>query len=175
MKAVFLSFILLLFAGGGAVFAVPAEGQAAARAATASPHSIVGDKALCDARTVTRLTVRAHGLKNTKGNLRLSVYDDVAADFLKKGKKIRRVDVPASGETMNVCLSLPGAGTYALVVLHDQNRDGKVSIFRDGFGASNNPPGLRRPKYREAAFAVGPGETIVDIDIRYLFGTKKRK
>lgn len=119
------------------------------------------------------LLVRVDGIQNAVGNLRVNLYGANPDDFLVKGKKLYRIELPARTGAMVVCLPLPGAGTYALVAFHDRNANGKVNITKDGFGFSNNPKmRLRRPKHKEVAFVAGPGRTEVDIHLRYIFRYK---
>ena len=116
------------------------------------------------------LLVRVHGFKAREGLLRVSTYVASEAEWLAKGRYIRRIDVaiPATGGTA-VCVVLPASGRYGVAVLHDRNGDRKANIFADGGGFSNNPKlGLSKPKVEKVAFAAGPGVTAVDIELRYL-------
>ncbi|MFQ5534115.1 MAG: DUF2141 domain-containing protein [Sphingomonadales bacterium] len=120
--------------------------------------------------TRPEILVRIKGIRNDEGNLRVNVYNDKPGEFLAKGKKIVRVDMPTQSGSMDVCVRVPKEGTYALVVLHDRNANGKVNPLSDGMGASNDTgKRMRKPKHHEAAFTVGPGRTELDVTVRYLF------
>jgi uncharacterized protein (DUF2141 family) len=62
---------------------------------------------------------------------------------------------------------------YAAVVYHDENDNRRfdrswIGMPLEGFGVSNNPRlFLRAPTYKESAFEVGPGHSVVKIDLRY--------
>ena len=116
------------------------------------------------------LLVRVHGFKKREGLLRVSTYAATEAEWLAKGRYIRRidVDVPIQGSAA-VCVALPGAGRYGVAVLHDRNGNHRANIFADGGGFSNNPKfGLAKPKVGNVAFAAGAGVTALDIELNYL-------
>ena len=116
------------------------------------------------------LLVRVHGFKAREGLLRVSTYVASEAEWLAKGRYIRRIDVaiPATGGTA-VCVALPASGRYGVAVLHDRNGDHRANIFSDGGGFSNNPKlGLSKPKVDKVAVAAGAGVTTLDIQLRYL-------
>ena len=113
--------------------------------------------------------VIVNGVKSNRGNVRLVLYDDKPNDFLVKGKRIARIDLPARAGQMDICLPLPHAGTYALAVLHDQDADGEYDLFKEGFGFSNNPRILfSPPDYDEASFTVEEGTLSLPVDLNYL-------
>ena len=67
--------------------------------------------------------------------------------------------MPRRGAT-NVTLEAPGAGTYAIVIYHDENANTDMDTTfigypTEGFGFSNNPKlFLAPPSHDEAAFEV---------------------
>ncbi len=160
----------MAWAGSDEVARAEADAIAPTKAEAVAPGTCL------EADGRTELLVRVDGIRNAVGNLRVNVYDDNPENFLVKGKKLYRLDIPARPGTMEVCVPLPGEGTYALVAFHDQNGNGKVNITKDGFGFSNNPKvRWRRPKHAEAAFVAGPGRTEVDVHLRYLFRDKSKR
>ncbi len=141
----------------------------AAFAQPSAAQAIGPDAAACSGRS-SALLVRITGLKERAGLLRVSTYLATDADWLVKGRYVRRIDVPvpAAGEP-EVCVALPKGGHYAVAVLHDRNGDHHVNIFKDGGGFSNNPKfGWSRPDAKAVAFVAGPGLTTVDITLKYL-------
>jgi len=85
------------------------------------------------------LLVKVDGLKSRTGDLRVQIYGSNPDDFLAKGKKLRRIDVPVTPRgPMEVCVALPDAGDYAVAVRHDVDGSGK-SGWNDGGGFSRNP------------------------------------
>src|SRR3546814_20652637 len=83
----------------------------------------------------TAAGVHVVGFKDRVGNLRVQAYGSDPSEFRESGKKIVRVEgeVSPAGK-MSVCVPLPGPGTYALVVLHDRDANGRLSVWSDGVG-----------------------------------------
>lgn len=111
------------------------SGTASANAAILGP-----DAPVCRADgNEPALLVRVEGFKARTGMLRVQIYGSNPSDFLAKGKKLKRVDVPVSGAgPMEVCVALPRPGNYAVAVRHDLDNNGK-SGWSDGGGFSRNP------------------------------------
>lgn len=134
--------------------------------------AIVGDVAACS-RGESAVLVRVDGFKERQGTLRVQIYGSNPADFLAKGKKLRRVDVPvARSGRMDVCVALPGPGRYAVAVRHDLDGNGK-SGWSDGGGFSRNPRVSLlhlKPSYKDVAIEVGNGVRPVDVTLVYRNG-----
>ncbi|MEO7656550.1 MAG: DUF2141 domain-containing protein [Sphingomicrobium sp.] len=65
-------------------------------------------------------------------------------------------------------------GEYALLLLHDANRNGKLDkrfgIPREGFGFSNNAPmRFGPPSAKDVTFAVPQGAARQVVRVRYIF------
>jgi uncharacterized protein (DUF2141 family) len=122
------------------------------------------------------LLVHVENIASVEGNLRAQVYSDKEEDFLEKGRKIVRVDVPVDADSQSVCVPLPATGNYSLVILHDKNSNGKADFFSEGFGFSNNPK-LRfgPPDVEDAAFVASEGVTQMTINLQYILGTDDKK
>ena len=119
------------------------------------------------------LTVQLTGLRNANGLVRVCLTSD-AARFLKCDKVPGAVgrSVPA-GRAARVHLGTVPAGTYAVLVIHDENRDGRLNmtlgIPREGFGFSGNPAMRpRAPRWDEIRVAVAPGPVTQTIRVRYV-------
>ncbi len=113
------------------------------------------------------------GLKTRTGRIRVQLYGSNPADFLAKGKKMRRIDVPvtASGN-MPICIAVPKSGNYAIAVRHDADGNGK-SGWTDGGGFSRNPRLTLldlRPKYQAVAIPVSNGVKPIDVVLNYRQG-----
>lgn len=116
--------------------------------------------------------VRVTGFKDRAGRLRLQYYSDDPKTFLASGAYIRRQEVPmtAAGD-MVLCITVPAPGPYAFVVLHDRDEDGRLSIWSDGVGFSNNPHlVLAKPKVENMLYKIGPGVTPMAIVMNYRRG-----
>ena len=116
--------------------------------------------------------VRVEGFKDREGRLRLQYYTDRPGEYLASGKYLRRVELPVTAAgTMTLCITLPGPGRYAFVALQDRNADGKLSIWSDGIGFSNNPRlGLAKPAAKDTAVDAGGGVIELTIVLNYLRG-----
>lgn len=117
--------------------------------------------------------VNVTGFKHRNGKLRVQLYGSNPADFLAKGKKLRRIDLPVTGTgPMRVCVAVPKTGSYAIAVRHDADGNGK-SGWNDGGGFSRNPRISLvdlKPSYQEVAIPVGRGVKPVDVVLNYRQG-----
>lgn len=116
--------------------------------------------------------VKVSGFKDRQGRLRLQYYSDNPHTFLDSGAYIRRQEVPmtVSGNIL-LCISVPGPGEYAFVVLHDRDEDGRLSIWSDGVGFSNNPRlALAKPKIGPILVNIVSGVTPIPVVMNYRRG-----
>ena len=117
--------------------------------------------------------VRVIGFKARTGNLRVQVYGDDPADFLAKGAKLKRIDLPVTAAgPMDVCVALPRPGNYAIAVRHDIDGSGK-SGWNDGGGFSRNPHisiTSLKPRFQDVVIGVGPEPTAIDVVLNYRQG-----
>lgn len=143
-------------------------------AAQAYAQTGANDMSLCAAGKGPAVRIAVSGLKSSSGNVFARVYHASSGDWLKSKRYLFRVDaVPREGG-MTVCVPLPAAGDYAIVVQHDANGNRKTDFSTDGAGMSNNPKiskilGIPRPpSVEKARFTAGPGITRMAIAIQYL-------
>ncbi len=133
-------------------------------------------KTCAEAKPDQRVLVHVDGIKDDEGNLRVQLYDDKPDHFLAKGWKLFRQDLPITGDEMDLCVPIPKPGVYAIVVIHDENKNGKFDVFHEGFGFSNNPKILfGTPSHKDVAFEVKPGVTKIDVEMKYIFGGRKKR
>lgn len=127
--------------------------------------------------------VNVAGLRDRQGRLKLEVYPANNDDFLEDdnilisaGKTFRRVEVPVP-QTGNpeLCIRVPRAGRYSVVLLHDRNSDRRFNWRRDGIGFASNPTlGMSQPDADEAIAVAGSGRTRITIVMNYLRGLRMR-
>lgn len=133
----------------------------------------------CKDDTEFRAIVHIHNIAKKKGNIRLQIYSDKEEEWLEHGTKLSRVDTAVTAEkggSQTICIVVPSAGTYGFVAMHDKNKNGKADVFSEGFGFSNNPKlGLSKPKHEKAMIAITEPVTEMDIDLNYMFGSKKKR
>jgi uncharacterized protein (DUF2141 family) len=132
------------------------------------------DAAACTAGSgQSAVLVRVTGFKERTGDLRVQVYGDDPDDFLAKGQKLRRIDLPVTpAGPMDVCVALPKAGNYAVAVRHDVDGNGKSSR-NDGGGFSRNPDlslFSLKPKYKDVVISVGHAPRSISIVLNYVQG-----
>jgi uncharacterized protein (DUF2141 family) len=134
-------------------------------------NKIANDPSKCRDGAGSAVNVQISGITPAKGMLRVQLYPGTAADWLKTGRWLNRIELPARGSTATVCMPVPGPGTYAIAVRHDVNGNGKTDLRADGGGMSNNPSinifNLGKPSYEKTAFAVGTGVKTISIRMRY--------
>lgn len=127
--------------------------------------------------------VTVAGLRDRRGRLKLEVYPANDTDFLaddnvliSAGKTFRRVevDVPA-GADPELCVRVPRAGRYSVVVLHDRNSNRRFNWRVDGIGFAGNPRlGMSQPAAAEASAVAGSGRTRITVTMNYLRGLRMR-
>lgn len=132
------------------------------------------DAAACSAgANRPAMLVSVNGFKNRVGKLRIQLYGGNPSDFLERGKKLKRIDLPVTrAGAMNVCVAVPRTGTYAIAVRHDADNNGKTN-WNDGGGFSNNPKLSLlklKPSHRSAAVTVGGGVKVVPVVLNYRSG-----
>ena len=117
------------------------------------------------------LLVTVDGVKASKGRIRVQSYRANAADWLKKGRWINRIDSAARAGTMTFCVPVPSSGSYGIAVRHDLDGDGETDLSSDGGGMSNNPSinifNLGKPSYTKTAISVD-GVKSIHIKMRYM-------
>ena len=120
------------------------------------------------------IVVRVSNLRSDAGNVVAELYPDDPANFLKGRARIERAFQPAVAQgTVDVCLTAPEPGTYAVAVYHDENANVKfdknwIGLPVEGYGISNNPKiFLSAPAFDEAKFEAFDGLTVIDIKVSY--------
>lgn len=154
--------IIIAAAAGSLAFVAPAGAAEAA---------LGPDAAACSTGKPSVL-VKVSGFKNRKGKVRVQLYGSNPSEFLEKGKKLRRIDLPVTSGTMPVCIAVPKPGVYAIAVRHDADGNGK-SGWNDGGGFSRNPDiSLTdlKPRHGEVAIPVGRGVKPIDVVLNYRKG-----
>ncbi|GAA4003290.1 DUF2141 domain-containing protein [Sphingomonas humi] len=119
------------------------------------------------------LQVQLSGLRSAKGTVYLCLSANPAT-YLKCKDDPSSVSrsIPA-GSAGRLDLGAVKAGTYALLVVHDENRNGKLDMMfgipREGFGFSNNPAMKpRAPKWEEIRFTMPATATVQQVRVRYV-------
>jgi uncharacterized protein (DUF2141 family) len=118
------------------------------------------------------LTITLVGLRNTKGYLRLSLYNS-SETFLKAAGRVARLKVQVQSNPMTVHFPDLMPGSYAVTVHHDEDGDGKLNrnllgIPREGYGFSNDAHAtLGPPSFASAAVQLSSEDKVITITVRY--------
>lgn len=114
---------------------------------------------------ITVTDVRVH-----QGSLRIAVVDS-AAGWSDGGTPVAGTVRKAQGGEDKFHFPGLAPGRYAVMVMHDQNDNGKLdSNFMgmpiEGYGFSNNPAVMRKPTFEEAHFELGATGRAITVRLR---------
>lgn len=119
------------------------------------------------------LEVQLNGLRSARGVVHLCLTSSHKR-FLqcKEDRSAMARTVPA-GQAQRLDLGEVRPGTYALLIVHDENANGKLDmtmgIPREGFGFSNNPSMRpRAPRWEEIRFTMPPAGLKQQVRMRYV-------
>jgi len=135
------------------------------------PHASAASAPPTDQK-LAKLTVRIVDLRNHKGQVIFSVFDqpDGFPNVEKKAKNWQIKSIDADTVTFE-CELPPGA--YAASVLHDENKNNQmdkngVGIPTEGYGVTNNPkPKFRQATFKEATFTLPAEGATMTISLQY--------
>jgi uncharacterized protein (DUF2141 family) len=154
------------------MLSIAAAGVAVAALPTAAGAALGPDAAACQAGSGRpAVLVNVSGFKVRSGRIRVQIYN--SSNFLVKGKRVRRIDLPVTAGSMPVCVALPSAGIYAVAVRHDVDGDNAKGDWSDGGGFSRNPKISLlslKPSFANVAIPVGNGVTPVNVILNYRQG-----
>jgi uncharacterized protein (DUF2141 family) len=119
-----------------------------------------------------RLRVRVVGLRNEEGEVRCSLFSS-AEDFPANADLLATtVTAPIADRTAICEFSTIAPGTYAVVLFHDENSDGKfkrnwLGLPKEGYGFSNDAPTRwHAPSFDAASFPYTGGIAEILVHIR---------
>jgi uncharacterized protein (DUF2141 family) len=141
--------------------------------AVASGLSFVSAAAADAPEPRAAVLIKSGPLRSTRGSIACRLHKS-SAGFPRNpaGTSVQRVKVAGA---FAAC-SFPGLapGTYAVVIHHDENDNGKfdtnvLGVPLEGYGVSNNHThALSAPRWDEAKFTLSPGQTReLEIALRY--------
>jgi uncharacterized protein (DUF2141 family) len=141
-----------------------------------SPSTSSSPPPRVQATTNSTLNVEVAGLRDTRGNVCLSLYNSSnPALFPQEAQKAQESRcVRITGNPMMVSFKNLKPGSYAIALLHDANGNGKddrnfVGMPTEGFGFSRNPTvKLKAPAFSEASVPVAGPATSIKINVTYL-------
>jgi len=119
------------------------------------------------------LSVHVVGMRNDKGRLNCSLFT-ANQDFPTNNQHQARIATAPIVKGTGTCkYSDVAPGTYAVVVFHDEDNDGKfkrssLGLPLEGYGFSKDAPArFRAPRFNEASFPFAGGSSQILVNIRY--------
>ncbi|MGM0593735.1 MAG: DUF2141 domain-containing protein [Pseudomonadota bacterium] len=121
--------------------------------------------------TAAELTVTIVGIENSKGHIRLALYND-PENFRDEEKVFRSANQVAEAGSVTFTFNELDAGDYGIIVYHDDNDDGKMNRFlgmvpTEGYGLSTNPEVSGPPDFDDARFTLEEGGSAITINLNY--------
>ena len=117
------------------------------------------------------LKVVVTNLNETKGNIRIGVFDN-ALDFKSKKNPVAAAEVPAKDSTVSYVFKNLACERIAVALFHDRNKNGeldtkKLGIPLEGVGFSSKVASkLHQPVFPEASFLL-KSDTTIFINLYY--------
>ena len=120
------------------------------------------------------LTVEVKGLRNSTGEVQFTLYNkdgSIPDEHFEKYYKLLKAEI-INGSSTVTFENIP-QGTYAVNILHDENKNGKIDkgfiLPKEGIGFSNiESIGLRnRPNFSKASFDLKSDRTI-EVKVIYM-------
>jgi len=124
--------------------------------------------------TSATLTVRVVNARNANGVVRVALFHTAEGFPGDASKALRTAPAQINARTHSAEAVFSGIpqGTYAVMVFHDENGNGKLDknmlgVPREGYGASNNPPRkMRPPTFDEVKISL-TSDQRVEINLSY--------
>lgn len=128
---------------------------------------------LADNKKKGSIEFHIKGFRNDKGLARVALFEGEKGfpEEFKEAKETLSIEIKDK-EAKGVFKDIPH-GEYAISVLHDENKDGKMNknIFgvpREGYGTSNDARGSwGAPKYKDAKFKLEKDKLEMTIKMTY--------
>jgi uncharacterized protein (DUF2141 family) len=121
------------------------------------------------AHSVT-LTIKVTDIAEAAGTVRLKLVDSKEG-YAGSAKAIDAQErAITSKDDLSFTFKDVKAGTYAVMLMHDENNNGKLDsnilgIPKEGYGFSNNPHVMRQPTFDETKFSVDAKDVSITIEV----------
>jgi uncharacterized protein (DUF2141 family) len=101
------------------------------------------------------VTVEVSGLKAAKGRVLVALHDDRWAFPSRWERAVASTSIVAQEGTVTATLRLPRPGRFALIVVHDEDGDGRMKknalgLPREGYATGRNASELEFPFFEPA-------------------------
>lgn len=126
-----------------------------------------------DAPVGADLKVELSGLRSGKGVVHLCLTSSERRFLTCKEDRSAVARTIPAGAAQRLDLGTVRPGTYALLIVHDENGNGRLDMMmgipREGFGFSNNPAMRpRAPKWDEIRFTMPVAPLKQQVRVRYV-------
>ena len=116
------------------------------------------------------LDVRLSGVASANGHVLVALYDSEDG-WDGRARSLAAQKIAATEGAIELRFADLVPGRYGVLVLHDENDNGKLDtnrlgIPREGYGFSNNPRLMRRAKFEEVAFGVPEEGVGIVVEMR---------
>jgi uncharacterized protein (DUF2141 family) len=126
------------------------------------------------AQAAATVTVKISGFKGVEGIALVTLYDSEQS-WLKVPKAVQVVRAKIGGAALSVDFKDIKPGTYAVSVIHDENKNNELDMRwlpypkpKEGVGVSNDPENKAGPpKWEAAKFEVAAAPVTVKATVRY--------
>ena len=113
------------------------------------------------------ITVSIDEIKNNKGKVLFALHTE--STFMKTDP-FQTAESKVEGNTVTVTFKNVPKGTYAILCVHDENRNGQMDFEESGmpkedYGISNNPMSYGPPQFDSAKFDVKD----TDVNLKIVF------
>lgn len=131
------------------------------------------DFTIDDSKKTGSITVLIDKTRNTEGIIGIALFNSDRGFPDKPEKAVAKAMIEAGECGNELVLGNIPYGTYALSILHDENRNGKMDKTwigkpKEGFGTSNNPIiKYGPPEFDESIFIVDSETVSMTIDMNY--------
>jgi uncharacterized protein (DUF2141 family) len=119
------------------------------------------------------INVTLSEIKNQKGLIRVALFQKDDGFPNDHEKAFRSISMEITGSQLNFNIGDLPAGEYALAILHDENKNGKMDFNflrmpKEGYGVSNNANGsFGPPKFTDAKFLLSSDNLPLEIKMNY--------
>ena len=122
----------------------------------------------------TTVSVKISGFKGSEGLALVTLYDSEQS-WLKVPKAVQVVRAKIAGSALSVDFKDVKPGTYAVSVIHDENKNNELDMRwlpwpkpKEGVGVSNDPENKAGPpKWEAAKFDVANAAVTVKVTVKY--------
>jgi uncharacterized protein (DUF2141 family) len=119
------------------------------------------------------VSVKIKGIEGNKGQLALLIFNGATGFPSDHTKAMKQAMVPITGNTVEYTFADLPAGTYAVTVMHDENKNNTLDtnmfgIPEEGIGVSNDALSMfGPPSFKECAFSHNGNVTGIEITLDY--------